>query len=208
MIARNILITDAATEPLKDQEAVDHLREDINNMGKIRPYLVGARQSIEQELISVKLTQQTYELQMDGWYTDGFGFPVTASSYPTYYGYVTLPACPLVSITSIKYDDVNNVEQTLASSNYAVDTSSMPGRFRFTGSATLPNLYDKPNCVRIRYVAGFGASGATDAGQSAVPEPLKNAVRFRMQVLSERGEGSKVLEPIIQNLISPYRIPV
>lgn len=202
MIARNILITDASYEPVTDQQAIDHLREEQSNLPKVKPYLTAARQSIEQELISVKTTQQTYELQMDSW-TDAFDRD----------GYLVLPACPLVSITSVKYDDVNNAEQTLASSNYQADTASMPGRIRYTSSAVLPELYDKPNCVRIRYVAGYGASNATDAGQSAVPAPLKSAVLLRLGELYEvRSESvGGMMTPVsltVQRLIASYRIPV
>jgi uncharacterized phiE125 gp8 family phage protein len=208
MIARNILITDATTEPLTDQEAVDHLREDMSNIAKIKPYLTAARQSIEKELIGTKLTQSVWELQMDDWVTDYVGSPVILTYYPNNYGFFTLPASPLVSITSIKYDDVNNVEQTMSTANYVVDTSSEPGRWRFTGNATVPSVADKTNAVRIRYTAGFGTAGASDGGQSAVPGPLKTAVRFRLQQLYERGENASALEPIIQNLIAPYRTPV
>lgn len=218
MIARNILITDATIEPVTDQQALDHLREDQSNLPKIKLYLAAARQSVESELISLKLTQVTYELQMDGWYTDLYGFPYgyakSYSSYPNNAGYIVLPKCPLVSITSIKYDDLNNVEQTLASSNYFADTASLPGRIRFTANATLPSVYDKPNCVRIRYVAGYGAAGDTDKGQASVPPPLKAAVLERLgQLYEHRLEdltGGSVSENSVgvTRLISPYRIPV
>jgi uncharacterized phiE125 gp8 family phage protein len=202
MIARNILITGPSYEPVTDQQACDHVREDISNITKVKPYLSAARVSVEQEMISLKTTQGTYELQISDWY-DGFDED----------GYLTLPACPLVSVTSIKYDDVNNAEQTLASSNYQVDSSSLPGRIRYTGSATLPAVYDKPNCIRIRYVAGHGASSATDGGQSAVPEPVKAAVLLRLGELYEvRTESvGGMMSPVslsVQRLISAYRIPV
>jgi uncharacterized phiE125 gp8 family phage protein len=201
MIARNVLITDVSYEPVTDQQALDHLREDSTNLTKIKPYLAAARVSVEQEMISTKTTQATFELRLDDW-----------DSAAMYDGYITLPACPLVSITSIKYDDVNNVEQTLASSNYLADTSSMPGRFKYVSSATLPSLYDKPNCVRIRYVAGYGASGATDGGQSLVPQPIKAAVLMRLAELYEvRTESvGGMVSPssvAVQRLIAPYRIP-
>lgn len=201
MIARNILITDATFEPVTDQQALDHLREDSTALSKIKAvYLPAARQSIEQELISLKTTQATYEMQMDEWYMDGDGC-------------VILPSCPLVSITSVKYDDENNVEQTLATSNYNADTSSRPGRLKYTGAATLPGLYDKPNCVRIRYVAGHGAASPSDGGQSAVPAPLKAAILLRLGELYEvRTESvGGMATPVsltVQKMIAPYRIPV
>lgn len=201
MIARNILITDVSYEPVTDQQALDHLREDSSNLNKIKPYLAAARSSVEQELISLKTTQATYELQLDS-FTEALDC----------YGFIVLPACPLVSITSVKYDDVNNVEQTLASSNYQADTSSLPGRIRYTASASLPVTYDKPNCVRIRYVAGHGATGATDGGQSAVPAAIKSAVLIRLGQLYEHRQeeegGIIAKSETFARLIAPYRIPV
>ncbi len=200
MIARNVLITDSSYEPVTDQQLVDDLREDAENIPKIKPYAKAARRAIEQELISVSTTQKTYELRFDTWYgaTDADGW-------------IILPACPLVSITSVKYDDANDAEQTLAASNYQADTASMPGRIRYTGSATLPAVYDKPNAIRIRYVAGYGAAGATDGGQSAVPEDLKVAVLLKTRLLKEPGafpQSEQQIEQTIQRLISTYRTPV
>lgn len=208
MIVRNILIQEAQFEPITDQEAVDHLREDMSNIAKIRPYMIAARKAIEQKLISIKLTQATYEVQMDDWINDYFGSPIVITYYPNNYNFFTLPASPLVSVSSIKYTDQNNVEQTLSTSNYAVDTASSPGRWRFTGAATVPGVYDSPNAVRVRYIAGFGAAGATDGGQSAVPENLKAAVKFKLQQLWERGENAEALDPIIDEICASYRIPV
>lgn len=168
---------------------------------KIKPYLAAARQSVEQELISVSTTQKTYELRLDTWY-----------GAVDKEGYILLPMCPLVSITSIKYDDVNNAEQTLASTNYQADTASLPGRVRYTSSATLPGTFNKPNAIRIRYVAGYGAAGADDAGQSAVPAPIKAAVLMRMAELYEIrtetvGGMNNPATVAVQRLISPYRVP-
>lgn len=209
MIFRNVLITDATLEPVTDQQALDHLREDPSKISQVKLYVKAARQSIEAELISVQLTQAIYELQMDDWFSD----PVTGSYVDNNNSYLTLPRCPLVSIVSIKYDDVAQVEQTLAAPNYFSDTASLPGRLQWSSSATLPGTFSKPNCIRIRYTAGYGAANPNDGGQSAVPAPLKAAVLMRLGQLyekrSEEFEGS--LTPIsvgVERLIAPFRIPI
>lgn len=197
-----ILITEATYEPVTDQQAIDHLREDSGAMTRIRPYLIAARQSIEEELISLKTTQRTYELQMKDW---SDGFPPD--------GDLIVSASPLVSITSIKYDDANNVEQTLSASAYQADTSSLPGRIRYTGNVTLPVVYDKPNAIRIRFVAGYGAAVATDGGQSAVPYPIRAAILLRLGELYDVRTESQggMITPVslsVQRLISSYRLPI
>lgn len=218
MIFRNILIADANIEPLTDQQALDHLREDPSKIDLVKLYLKAARQSIEAELISLQLTQATYEFQMDDWYSD----PWVGSNDPNlgrgvgslgYNNYLTLPKGPVISITSIKYDDLNNVEQTLGASNYFVDSSSLPGRLQWSFNANLPGSFAKPNSIRIRYVAGYGAPAAQDSGQSAVPAPLKAAILMRLgQIYENRVEELEGrLTPIlvgVERLIAPFRIPV
>lgn len=186
--------------PVTDAELLEQLGEDQSNIGKIYPYAQGAVEDVQGDAISLQLMQATYEVQMDDW--------ITGSD-----GYLVLPRCPLVSITSIKYDDVNNAEQTLAASNYFLDTASLPGRIRWSSNATLPGLYDKPNCVRIRYVAGHGAAGATtDAQQSAVPAVAKSCVKIRTTDLWDRrmteGVGVIAKSEAYFNMIGKIRIPV
>ena len=210
---KNILITDAIFEAVTSQQAADQLREDIGNASLWSLKLPAARQAVEQDLICVKLTQAVYELQMNSWFTDDFGSPVIITQYPNAYGYITFPACPLVNIVSVKYDDNLGVEQTLSTSAYTVDTASMPGRLRWTGNITLPGLSVKENAVRIRYTAGYGAVAAADGGQSAVPYPLKEAVLMRLADLYENRQNGMVINgrweqnPTYWSLVSPWRIP-
>lgn len=200
MITRNILITDASIEPVTDQQALDQLREDSSKIDLVKLKLTAARQSIEAELISLVTTQAVYELQMDTWLYDRCG-------------YLIIPKCPLVSVTSILYDDVNNMEQTLAPSNYQLDTSSLPGRIRWAPAATLPGVYDKPNAIRIRYKAGHGVAAALDSGQSAVPAAIKEAILMRLGQfyevrMEERSSLYAATAIAIDRKIGPFRIPV
>lgn len=74
---------------------------------------------------------------------------------------------PVTSITSIKYTDVNGVEQTLASTEYVLDSASdMKARVVLAVDKSWPDVYTGINNVRIRYVAGY-------ANAAAVPKQLK-----------------------------------
>ena len=74
---------------------------------------------------------------------------------------------PVTSITSIKYTDVDGVEQTLASTEYVLDASSdMKARVVLAVDKEWPDVYTGINNVRIRYVAGY-------ANAAAVPNQLK-----------------------------------
>lgn len=194
----NVLITPAQSEPVTITEAIDHLRESDDSLVSL--YLRSATESIEEELIGRVLMQQTFEYHLEDWCLDD--------------DYITLPKAPLVSIVSIKYDDLNEVEQTLPTTQYQLDTVSKPGRVRFVG-VTLPEVFDKPFPIRIRYVAGYG-SPTSDADQQRllVPFPLKAAILMRLGQLWENrqeeitGSITAKFSVSVERMIAPYRLPV
>lgn len=68
---------------------------------------------------------------------------------------LSIPRCPLASVTSIKYFDYLNVETTFSSANYYVDTSGEPGRIMLGYSLQWPAVTLRPiDSVRIRFIAG------------------------------------------------------
>lgn len=85
-----------------------------------------------------------------------------------------LPFAPVQSITSIKYMDTDNVEQTLASSVYDLIDEALPPRVVLKYGQTWPSVYDAQDAVRIRYVAGYG----DNPGQ--VPEGIRSWMLVRI----------------------------
>jgi uncharacterized phiE125 gp8 family phage protein len=79
---------------------------------------------------------------------------------------IKLPNPPVQSITSIKYDDVNGVEQTLDSSLYVLDNSSL-GHANVTPKVNTVWPDTQPgaiNSVRVQYVAGFANATLVPSG--------------------------------------------
>jgi uncharacterized phiE125 gp8 family phage protein len=72
---------------------------------------------------------------------------------------IELPAPPLVSVTSIKYFDADNAEQTLDPTCYLLDEDTLVWTRHFTE----PALYERPFAVRITYLAGFENAAAMPA---------------------------------------------
>lgn len=96
-----------------------------------------------------------------------------------------IPRPPLQSITSITYTDTDGNSQTLASSNYDVDTISEPGIIQQTKTGDYPSdiasPYDNINVVKVRFVAGYTTA-------SDIPEPIKHAMLLLVSHLYENRE--------------------
>ena len=121
-----------------------HLRMDATDeddyLGSI--IIPSARQSIEGALGQGLITQ-TWE-----WFWDG-GWPAT--------GVLVFPIGPVLSVTSVKYLDVDGVEQTWASSNYTVAIKSDRQRLWLNESVVWPDVdTQRPEVAWIDFQVGYG----------------------------------------------------
>ena len=111
----------------------------------------------------------------------------------------------MLTISSVSYIDLDGVSQTLATSEYDVDTSSEPGRITRSYNTTWPSLREITGNVTITHTAGYGATHDT------VPEPIKLAIimlasqwyKVREPVLV--GMASKEIELGFEALLSEYK---
>ncbi len=69
--------------------------------------------------------------------------------------WLNIPVTPLVSVSSITYVDTAGATQTLAASNYIVDTSSRKGRVALAYSESWPDVREIINPVTVELVAGY-----------------------------------------------------
>lgn len=126
-----------------------------------------ARRTIEKH-ISRRLINQTWEVALDA-------FPAANC--------IVLPYAPLSSVTSVKYFDTDDTENTFSSGDYYVDTYREPGQVVLNYGESWPVGTRRPtNAVIIRYVAGYGAA-ADD-----VPDEYKQAIMQLGAELYERRE--------------------
>lgn len=147
-------VTAPATEPVtadeaKEQLVVEHADDDT----LIGDYITAARLFVE-AWTGKQLVSATYDLFLDSWSR-----------------VIEVPRPPLSSVTTVKYTDVDGVQQTWAGANYQTDTNSQPGRIMPVEGEVFPNLQAATfNVVEIRFVAGYGAA-------AAVPERFKLAIK-------------------------------
>lgn len=118
---------------------------------------------------------------------------------------IKLPYSPLQSVTSIKYRDLDGVEQTLSSSLYYV-TKHEPAEVERVYDTTWPVLqYGRPQPIVIREVVGYGTTGAS------VPEEIKSAMKLLITDLYEN-RGTVVIGSVakipnyITDLIHSYKL--
>jgi len=159
------------------------------------------------EYTSRSLTAVTYTLNIDAIYdTD---IPIQEG---TYIGIdqdinrrsILLPKSPVSSVTHIKYYDDSDSATTYATSNYYVDTVSVPARIVLRNGSSWPTGLRVANALEIRYIAGYGAT-------TAVPYDIKSAcLEYSAYLFEHRGDllnGSRVLAPTsATQLLDPYRI--
>jgi uncharacterized phiE125 gp8 family phage protein len=179
-------VTDAATEPLSLAEAKVHLRVDSSDEDDYITALIKvARLECENKTQRALITQ-TWETTLER-FTDS----------------IQLRFPPLIEVSSVKYLDESEVEQTLATSVYRVDVYAEPACvIRAYGQEWPTVLPGHPNAVRVRYTAGYGAA-------SAVPAALKQWMLLHIaHWYDNRTAGVKSMQtlPLLDGLLDPYRI--
>lgn len=149
--------TQPAVEPVTLNEARAHLRVDVNDEDAIITSLIVAAREYCENYQSRSYITQTITVKLDA-----FGAA----------NVIELPRPPLQSVSSIKYIDVNGIEQTLGTGIYDVDTVSEPGRVILSHGQSWPtDVRGDINGIEVVCVCGYG-----DA--SSVPQRIKEAIKL------------------------------
>lgn len=180
------LITPAAQPIISLTEAKAHLHVDASDDDGLITSLVKAATSHLDGwagILGRALVSQTWELTLDR-------FPPRE---------VRIPLGPLMSVTSIKYDDPDGAEQTLDPSAYDVDRANEPGWALPVNG--WPSTARAVNAVRVRFISGFGEQG------SDVPEAIRLAVILHVKTNYEPNEPAvrEGYQRAIDALVTPFR---
>ena len=168
-------------EPLSLNEVKLHLRLTNSDYDdELIPLITEARKYIE-EHTGYRLITQTWVLTMD-----------------ELEECIKLPYPPLQSISSIKYQDINNVQQTLSSNYYTVDNKTIPARVNQAYSYIYPPTYPELNVVAITFICGYGNTAET------VPNAFKRAIKMYIQWVFDNDSNAKAILDnfILQNKIN------
>lgn len=178
----------ASFEPITLAEAKMHLRVDHDDEDDyINALIQAARVSCE------NYTEQHFVQKTIKEYHDDF--PSTI--------YLRVPN--VSSLTSIKYQDAESVEQTFASSKYEADLKSFTARVTPVSTESWPSAKDIFNAVTIEYLAGYTSA-------DNVPMPVKQAMKLIIAKWYEYREdnlgrqNSKSLPSTAEALLNQYRV--
>lgn len=185
------LITAPTLEPVtlaeaKKQCVVEHADDDA-----LFNLIIGAAREHLEKMCWRGIVTQTWEVVSECFEDDGEG--------------IELPKGNLVAVASVKYIDVNGVEQTLTlTTDYVLDTVSVPGRVRLAYGTYWPSPRSQWDAVKIRYSVGWS--------QAAVPKALKQALLLLVSQMYEHrtpeitGTIVSDFEFSAASLYRPYRL--
>lgn len=145
-------------EPVTEAELISH-----SQLGELpddqlmaaRAMIVAARQWVENRL-SRQLVTATWIAHLD-----------------TFHEVIEIRnKLPIKTISSIKYYDSTDVQQTLSSSLYQADliSENCPPRIESISGQSWPLTYDRMNAVAITFTAGYGATA------ESVPLGIRHAI--------------------------------
>jgi len=172
---------------LSEAKAFLRIDSDYDDDNTYITSLINVATSVVEEFTRRRLMTQTYNLFYD--------------EFPPY---IDLQVGDVASVTHIKYYDADNTLQTLAASNYDVDTKVRPGRIYESETGDFPNTYERPNAVEVEFIVGATASD--------VPAPIVQAIYIIVGRYYENRQdvvmGTQVneLPLMVDHLLTPYRL--
>lgn len=177
------LKTAAVSHPVTRTEAKLHLKVSVSTDDDLIDDLISSAVAWVQE------------------YTNRQLMPATWYYYADTLKNMDIQWCPVTAISSIKYYDTDNAQQTLSTDYYDTDINSDPARILESYGYNWPTTYDRPNAVTVEFTAGY-------ADADSVPAPIKQAILLMVgHDYENRGdEGHRVYPKAITRLLDMYRL--
>ena len=188
------LVTPPVLTPLSDSDFEAHARATGQPIEQLSPYVAAATNYLE-VISNRRLMTQTWKMFLD--YFPGEGI-------------ISVPYSPLVSVTHIKYTDINGVQTTFPATEYGVSTARTPGQILLEYQKDWPTKTLRvTDPIEIQFVCGW-------PDQASVPTPIKQAIRMLASHFYEHRESvvigttaavdEKELPMAASALIAPFRV--
>lgn len=185
-----ICLEPPVVEPVTVAEAKLHCRIDVEEDDALVAALIStAREHLERiSRPRVALSAQRWLMVLDAW---------PASSR------IELRPWPLISVAEVRYTDAAGVEQVVASSEYAVDVYSEPGRLEMLAGWPGGSLAAL-NGLQIEFTAGYEAAKLPMALRQATLLLVAHWYEHR-ELAMTTGAVPKELPFAVAALIAPWR---
>ena len=201
------LVTPPAEEPVSLAEAKQHLRVDSGDDDLLIGSLISAARQAAETKTGRQLITARWKLLLDA-----FPGPLMQSASGASFSLpghaILLAKCPVQSVVSIEYLDMNGTTQVMPSSDYVLDAACEPARLTPAFGKTWPSTLPQMGAVSVTFDAGYGTA-------SAVPEGLKSWIKLRLGSLyAHREEVASMARgridslPFVDGLLDPYKVPL
>lgn len=179
------LVTGPKADPVSLSEAKLHCRIDENADNATVAMLIKAAAAVCENYMRRPIMTQEFKQFMDEWPGES---------------YLELVRAPLVSVTSVKTYDDADVATVFASSNYFVDTATVPGRIVLRSNVSWPSWTRRANPIEIQFKAGYGDD------PNSVPTEIRMAILQTIAFLYEnRGDAVAQMPPAAEVLLAGHR---
>lgn len=199
------IVAHPKAEPLTVDEVMDHCRipdADDKTTAREKVYLrslIRASRELTEGLCGISIMPQQWKLVLD--------------QFPDNYDQeICLPRSPVTGVDSFKYRDIDDKQQTLAATDYQLDSVALPARVRPAWNKYWPATSSNDlAAIEIAYSAGYTTAEAM--ARENVPEQLRLAMLLLIGHWYEHREtailGSVPREiPLAYGtLINEHRVP-
>lgn len=152
------LVTGPSSEPITFDEACAHLKADPTESRDYINGLLSTVREMAEQITGRTLLQKTWRKTLDA-------FPDA----------IRLDNPPIIAVTSVKYYDVDGVQQTLSPTSYYVDAESEPGWVVPAPYYCWPvTACEHVNAVEVIYTAGY-------ASADLVPDCVKTWMKVMLR---------------------------
>lgn len=188
-----ILVTPPGVKPISLAEAKAHCHVDHADEDPLIDKLIDASTAHLdgwRGILGRCIVNQTWKLNLEGFCDDE----------------ILLPLGDHVSITSVKYRDSANTQQTLSTAYYSGFQSERGPVVVLNTGYSWPTTYDREDAVEITWVAGFGATAAS------VPAAIRHAQLMLIAHWYDNRSAVAIGDPAmpmplaVEALLAPYRM--
>lgn len=178
------VVTPAATAPITVAEYKAAARVTASSEDTLIATYIEAATKVFQDATNLQLIDAEFRLTLD----DFSGYPIS------------LRKSRVKSIESVKYYDLNNVQQTLSPDIYELRDSKL-GIFAPQVNKDFPSVHEKMRAVEINFIAGFG-----DADD--IPKDIRSILFLLTSQFYEDREARELspYSEAMRMLMAPYKV--